>query len=384
MLIRSQVINMIKGRYDSGSLFSQLPPEIIRRIKYSPIPDQDFLDALKHTADGTLEELRAKLDVNPRLLLQAGSVVTPAGILVCDTTILECAIGAGEDKEMIEMIKSYFSKLPGGKEAIESQLARYRPCIEELQNQKPDDLTWLIDIVKNSSLRDVAAELATGDEYDETYQSLLRDALNQFRKEKLDPKYRVITKPQMHCNYQNLVHAFDIRDREWDNLKEGNNYDRIYLVEQQIIGFIELVELPAYERYVFARGQAEQAIEGKGIERSLKYKYSGGEFPCYDAANIDSHVGVGFDSVISIYGGGARGRGAVEGVWRPGFYKTYVEEKIQTCRTCAVTATPTISNHAGVYFFDVKLVQAGCISSRLLVPANINKSLQKLLVLPSI
>lgn len=340
MLIRSQVLNMIKGRYDSGSLFSQLPPEIIRRIKYSPTPDQDFLGALKDTADGKLEELRAKLEMNPRLLLQAGSVVTPAGILVCDTTILECAIGAGEDEEMIKMIKSYFSKLPGGEEAMESQIERYRPCIQEMQNQKPDDLTWLIDIVKNSSLADVSAELATGDEYDETYQSLLRDALNQFRKEKLDPKHRVITNPQMHCNYQNLAHAFDIHDCEWRNLKEGNNYDRIYLVAQQIIGFIELVELPAYERYVFARGQAEKAIEGKGIERSLKYKYSEGEFPCYDAAKVNSHVGVGFDSAISIYvPGGPAGLASAGGSC---VYKTYVEQKLQTCRTYA--ATPNKEN----------------------------------------
>jgi len=304
MLIRSQVVNMIKGRHDSGSLFSLLPREIIRRLKYSPTLDQDFLDALKDAAEGKLEELRAKLEKNSRLVLQAGDVVTPAGLLVLDTTLLECAIGGGEDKEMIEMIKSYFSTLPGGDEAMESQIERYRPCIKEMQNQKPDDLTWLIEIVKKSSLADVAAELATGADYDKTYQSPLRDALNKFRKEKLDPKHRVITKPQMHCNYQNLAHAFDIRDREWSNFKEGNNYDRIYLIEQQIIGFIELVELPAYERYVFAQCQAKQATAGKGIERSLKYKYSAGEFPCYDATLVDSHSGVGFDSAISIFGSG--------------------------------------------------------------------------------
>jgi len=323
MLIRSQVVNMIKGRHDSGSLFSLLPREIIRRLKYSPTPDQDFLDALKDAADGKLEELRAKLEKNPLLVLHAGDVVTPAGLLVLDTTLLECAIGGGEDKEMIEMIKSYFSKLPGGDEAMESQIARYRPCIKEMQNQKHDDLTWLIEIVKNSSLADVAAELATGADYDETYQSPLRDALNKFRKEKLDPKHRVITKPQMHCNYHNLTHAFDIRSREWSNLKE----ERIHLVEQQIIGFIALVELPAYERYVFARGQADKAIEGKGIERSLQYQYSAGEFPCYDARLVDSHSGVGFNSVVSLYGGWT---GHAHWGLSGDFYKNYVEQKLQT------------------------------------------------------
>lgn len=339
MLIRSQVINMIKGRYDSGSLFSLLPKEIIRRIKYSSTPDQDFLDALKNTADGKLEELRAKLERNPRLVLQAGDVVTPAGLLILDTTILECAIGGGEDKEMIEMIKSYFFKLPGGEEAMESQIERYRPCIEGMQNQKPDDLTWLITIVKTSPLADVAAELATGTDYDKTYQSPLRDALNKFREEKLDPKHRVIIKPKIHCNYPNLVHAFDIRDREWNDLKEGNNYDRIYLVERQIIGLIELVELPAYERYVFARDQAEKAADDKGIERSLKYKYGAGEFPCFDATLVVSHSGVGFDSVVSIFG--CLGVGGASPVSCAGIIKTYFEKKLQTCRTYA--ATPTIS-----------------------------------------
>ncbi len=215
---------------------------------------------------------------------------------------------------------------------MESQIERYRPCIEEMQNQKPDDLTWLIEIVKKSSLADVAAELATGADYDKTYQSPLRDALNKFRAEKLDPKHRVIATPQIHCNYQNLAHAFDLREREWDNLEEGNNYDRILLVTQQIIGFIELVELPAYERYVFARGQSEREIEIRGIMRSCKYKYGDGEFPCYDASLVASHSGVGFM---------ARGsQGWPQLIAAGAMYKTYVEQKLQTCRTYA--ATPTI------------------------------------------
>lgn len=104
--------------------------------------------------------------------------MTPAGLIVKHTTLLECALGSG-DHEMIEMIKPYFSEFEGGEEQKERQLERYRPCIEALQKQKPDDLTWLIDIIKTSSMDDVHAELATGDRYDKTYKSPLRDALKQ-------------------------------------------------------------------------------------------------------------------------------------------------------------------------------------------------------------
>jgi hypothetical protein len=340
MLIRSQVITLLKGRYDSRSSFFKMPYEVIRHMKYSQTPDQEFLGALKDVADGKLEELRVKLEKDPRLVLQAGDVVTPAGLQVQDTTLLECAIGAGEDKEMIEMIKSYFDLLPGGEEAMESQIERYRLCIEAMQTQKPDDLTWLIEIVIKSSLADVAAELATGADYDMTYESPLRDALNQFREEKLAPKHRVINKPRMHCNYQNLTHAFNILDSAWNNLKKGNNYDRIYLVERQIIGFIELVELPAYERYVFAQGQAEAVIAGSGIQRSLKYKYGGeGEFPSYDASLVVGHSGVGFDCFVSIWG--AVGAWVTGASWLVQAYESYVEQKLQACRTYA--ATPAIS-----------------------------------------
>jgi hypothetical protein len=105
----------------------------------------------------------------------------------------------------------------------------------------------------------------------------------------------------MHCNYKNLTHAYDMLDVEWNNLKVGNNHDKIYLVSQQIIGLLGLIELPAYERYIFAQGQVDEA-KAKKIERSFKYKYGSGEFPEYDVSLINTHSGVGFDSFVSILG----------------------------------------------------------------------------------
>ena len=296
--------------------FSNMPKEVIRNIKYLPNPDPDFLDALKETTDGQLKELRDRLQKAKSdpvklksLLLQAGDVTTPGGLEVRGTTLLECAIGSG-DPEIVALIKPYFLEFEEGVEEREIQLERYRHCIEEIDTQKPDDLTWLIDIIKASSLEDVRAELATGDNYnyDPNYKegnSPLRNALNKFRQEKLDPKHRIIDKPRMHCNYQNLIHAYEILHAEWNKLIVNDSYNKHYLISLQIIGLIQLLELPAYERYVSARGQIDDAIAGKEIERSLACLYgSNGSFPNVDINLINGRTGVGFNSYISIYGAG--------------------------------------------------------------------------------
>ena len=319
MLTRSQTTFLLWARHSKNNRdnpFFNMPKEIIRRIKYLPSPDQDFMDALKEVAEGKLTELRdrleqAKLSPNQEklknLLLQAGDVITPCGLEVRGTTLLECAIGSG-DPEIIDLIKPYFLAFEEGEEEREIQLERYRHCIEEIETQKPDDLTGLIAIIIDSPLKDVRAELATGDDYDWEYKSPLRNALNKFREEKLDPKHRIIDKPRMHCNYQNLIHAYEILDTKWDKLKVNDFYDKHYLISQQIIGLIQLLELPAYERYVFARGQIDTAAAGKEIERSFSCRHGGGYFPMFDTNLINFHKGVGFNSYMSICGSRERRR----------------------------------------------------------------------------
>ncbi|OGT41796.1 MAG: hypothetical protein A3F42_02195 [Gammaproteobacteria bacterium RIFCSPHIGHO2_12_FULL_37_34] len=315
MLNREQKLMLFKARRTPNCLFSTLPVELIREISEFGRDDTAFNEALHHVAYGELEKVQAMLEEASRaqdktklkeLLLLSGTAMTPA-VTVKHTTLLECALGSG-DPEMIEMIKSYFSKFEGGEEEKERQLERYRPCIKAMENQKPDDLTWLFDIIKKASAQDVLEELKTGDQYDPSYKSALRDAMNKFRKEKLDPKVRTITKPRMHCNYQNLNAAYELLNAEWNNLKDANSYDKHYLVARQIIGLIGLIELPAYERYVFARGQAKEATAGKKIERSLDYKYDSGTFPLASISLINSHSGVGFDFFVSICGAQLSGR----------------------------------------------------------------------------
>jgi hypothetical protein len=265
-----------------------------------------------------LESLKTLLETKPFLVLFKGlpkkPLITPAGLVIEDEniTLLECALGAG-DPEIVEMIKPYFLQFQGGKEKMEHQLQRYRPCIDAIMTQKPYDLTGLFNILINSHPDDVAAELKTGEDYDWDYCSPLRigsyhkgsdlrDALNQFRE---DFKPGILTAPRMHCNYQNLQHAFDMLKDKWNNLRVGNNYDKIDLAWQQIIGIIELQGLPGYERKAFARDRVEEIGEGQSLDdRSTEYKYGVGRFPCNDGSSVDTHSGFGFDFAADIYGGG--------------------------------------------------------------------------------
>lgn len=309
MLNRSPLLalSILKKRKETN-FFTYLPKDILHQIsQFIEAPNSDFAAALHHVAYGELDKAKALLDMNPRLVFFAGTAVTPSGLTIKRTTLLECALGAG-DFEMATMIMPYFSGFDGGEGEKKRQLARYQVLIKDMFNQKPDALKWLIDIVKKSSAEDVSAELATGEKYDGSYQSELRTALNKFREQKLDPKVRVITKPRMHCNYQNLRYAYYLINIEWVNLRKDKwdnhetFYEKIHLVSQQIIGFIQLVELPAYERYLFARGQVKEATEGKKIERSFQYKKPTGSFPCYNSLLINSRSGVGFDSLVGILG----------------------------------------------------------------------------------
>jgi len=348
MLIRSQVNATLMLWKRGDNVFSQLPIELIPVIKRLVTPDKDFLDALHNAAFAELKTLKTKLDAAKakpdktdlmRLLLQAGDVVTPGGKLIGDVTLLDCALGAG-DIEMAEMIKPYFDEFAGGKREFERQRERYRSCIEAMATQQHDyDITWLVNIIKKSSLKDVAAERATGDKYDLTYQSPLRDAMNKFRDDMLDPKRRIIKKPRMHCNYKNFDHVDDVLEKEWDHLMEHvpgqDEYEKHRLIACQIYGLMELLDLPAYERCVFAQDDSTAAFAGRPIKRSFDYKSRsdfGKTFPAFSKDLVHTHSGAGFDFWISIFGLPAVCN-ATGGWLRRGVFKTCVKQKQQRART---------------------------------------------------
>lgn len=339
-----------------GTLFHRLPSEIVHHICTVANPNPRLKKALHHAAHGELDALRALLEAAKQegdealklLLLPTETTDTPGGLIAKNTTLLECAALAG-DPEMIAMVKPYFSEVKENQAEMEQerkrQLARTKRCIDAMMTQQPENLTWLFNIIKAASAKDVAEELKTDAEYDWKYQSDLRNALNQWRQAKLDTRNRVIDvlrAPRMFCNYQNWIHVNEFLRNEWcinqwaDLNPNGNNDDKIHLIRRQLSGFIELIELPACERFAFANDQVENPRAQ--ITRSLKFKSSnGGSFPHFDSSSIKSHTGVGFGSFVSIYGWSPIDGQADSGVEH---FKTFIKHKLQTCRTYTATSNP--------------------------------------------
>lgn len=333
MLTREQFYDLLTLRNREDNIFSVLPDELLCHISdVGQESDEVIKEALRLAADGTekaLNELTAMLDKNPQLLLQAGNVMTRGGLTVIRTTLYEFFIAAG-DPIAAKRIEPYFSKFEGGEAQKEKQLKRYRPHIEalakQIESKQPAyDLKPLIDIIKQSSAADVTAALNK----DMAHVSLLRDALIQFR-EAVRPKRKAVGMHYEH--YTTFMQAFDLLYDEWMNLKNGDNYDKCDLVWRQIIGYL-MRGLPHIDRFAFARGFQDG-------ERTLSYKYDRGNyFPDTTSGDAD-FSGLGFD--VAIFGWGLR-------VLRAGLiaarrWKLHVEQKLQTCRTYAATATPSSSD----------------------------------------
>ena len=140
------------------TFFSKLPPELIPYIydqdQYQD-PNSDIAKALHHAAYARQEDvttLLAMLEANPKLLLQAGNVITPGGDEIRRVTIYEFLLGAG-DYELAKKVQDYFSKIEGGEQQRIHQYERYRPHIEGMLTQKPYDLSPLIDLLNKLLLR---------------------------------------------------------------------------------------------------------------------------------------------------------------------------------------------------------------------------------------
>jgi hypothetical protein len=313
-LKRSPIETLFSLQQSADSLFSQVPSNLLHKINHYHPDWQNYEKALQHVANGELEGVEALLNAKPHLVLfNGGRAVTPAGLTLADPdqSLLECALGAG-DPEMVALITPFYSKFEGGDDKKEKQLARYTPLIEAMQKQIPDDLTWLIKIIKDSPMADVLEELKEGkcyiNAYNCEYKSTLREGLNKFRDAKLDSDSRILTKPRMHCKYQNLIHAFQLLEREW-NVLIHQDYYKNRLVWRQIIGLIAYVELPAHEREIFGRNgikaATHAATHGQSCKRLRHHSDSNDTFPKFNAAALQSRSGgVGFCSGIDRYGEG--------------------------------------------------------------------------------
>lgn len=346
MITREQIYTMLMMNKRRDTLFSALPIEIIEEIsEYGQDPNSEIAKALTHVAYARKEdvdELKKMLDANPGLLLLSGNVQTPGGDEIRRVTLYEFLLGAGDD-ELAGIVQGYFTKLDNGEQERVRQYERYKPHIEGMLTQKPYDLSPLIELIKKATPEQVTALLNK----DMTGDNELCKALSQFRK---DWAPKVLTKPCMHYNYASLQHAFELLDREWDNLYKASNdnYDKIRLVWRQLIGF-EMRRLPGIDRCVMAQGLYYVIDKNEVVGRSYALRESGmaGSFPV--TTTDDSIGGLGGDFSVDILGGRrAEGGGSARVVWAEHFWKTYVEQKLQTCRTYATSpnssAEPVCNN----------------------------------------
>lgn len=334
MITRDQIKIMLMMRNRGNTVFSNFPEELLQEIsEYGQAPKSEIATALHHAAYARQEDvdaLLAMLDKNPRLLLQAGNVQTPGGDEVRRVTLYEFLLGAG-DAELAGMVQKFFGKIDNGEQERIRQYERYKPHIEGMLTQEPYDLEPLIDLIKKATPEQVTALLKK----DMTGEDDLCNELIQFRK---DWAPKVLTKPCMHYNYASLQHAFELLDREWDNLYKASNdnYDKIRLVWRQLIGF-EMRRLPGIDRCVMAQGLYYVIDKKEVVGRSYALREAGMAGPSFPVTTTDDSIdGLGGDFSVDMFGEqGCESvvAGAGRGAGQP--WKTYVEQKLQTCRTYA-------------------------------------------------
>jgi len=299
---------MIRNRGGENNLFATLPDEIIKRIKYSPSPDPEFLEMLSYAARGEFDKLKQKLDHYAaydveklkQFLLEAGDVVTRSGLLVQGTTILKCAFGE-RDPRMVATIKPYFDLFAGGDRERESQLERCREAMARPRNEKPyGALKRLINAIKNSPLMDIRAAL------EKRYEDCNEELRNAFIEFRTVTTLKTLTNPGMHDDPEILIEAFKLLfEDEWKNLitrdeSNNNSYDKHDLIWRQVIGWL-MRNLVGVHRFVFAQDHFKEDTDSDPMSRATNVEgtpvckyYNADSFP--DTFPSDGSLsGLGFD-----------------------------------------------------------------------------------------
>ncbi len=299
MLSHSQVDKLFELRKDRTSFFSLLPRDVANSVScvdYDTDPNSEITIALRHAASGTKADIDALVELvktNPRLLLQAGDVVTRGGVFVKRIKLYEFFLGEGYPHGA-KQIEFGFEKIEEGTEERERQFARYRPHIEALATQTKAkqpafDLRPLIKAIKDSTDEEITDALTINDpNRTVTHNTLLRKEFAKFRRA-VKPKIK--TSGEMHYeHYTTLMQAFDLLYTEWKTLSNNyTNYDKCDLACQQVIGYLQR-SLPAVDRFAFAR-----AFED--AERIVNYKYDNGSFPNISFGS-EELAGLGFVAAI--------------------------------------------------------------------------------------
>lgn len=289
LLSHTQIAELYDLRNDSTSRFSMFGRDVIQAITNATDaafdPASDIAKLLHEVAYGNPAAVIAMLDKNPRLLLEAGNVMDPAGNSILRVTPYECALGAGDD-DMAATIGEYFAKLEDGEKERTRQYARYEAPIANMLKQPAYDFSALLQIIKDSPATAVTAALTL----DFNADIPLHAALEAFR-EHFAPR---VIEGGMHFNYANLLEAFNVYANEFNNLKAAseNNYNKCDLFWRQVLGFIQR-GLPACDRQAFAQGIYYIIEDKEVLRRTFDFRHGGGTFPI--SAGDCSRSGLGFE-----------------------------------------------------------------------------------------
>jgi hypothetical protein len=331
--------------------------------------------ALKHAASARkkdvweVEDLKERgqlnkmLDRHPELLLVKSDVMVPgSGLVVKNVTLYEFCLGAAI--EVANIVAPYFDKIKGkdidGAAERDAQYARYKLSIDKAFTQPAYDWSDLLQKIKDAPADVVAALLEAPmlPEDHPFYGSNLYQAILKFRKD-WAPGVVDGDHPQMHDvmktregdpskvkEFSVLVslqeaHEILFNSREWGNSYSagGNDFNKIRLVWRQVIGFMKR-RLTGEDRCKLAQGFRSLQDLGEKFRRTDQYTDTAGNFPDTAKDNIitSSDLGGGF-SVDGYFGGGSAVASFPLGRGGRRLWKSYVEQKLQTCRTYAATPT---------------------------------------------
>jgi hypothetical protein len=317
MFSHSQRTTMSLMRNRRGTLFSLLPRDVMKyisRLTDAGYDESDIAKLLHVVAYGNPNAVIAMLIKNPRLLLEAGNVMDPAGNTILRVTPYECALGAG-DGDLAAAIGKYFAKLEDGENERSRQYARYQHHIDNMLKQPAYDFSVLLEILKDSKAEDVTAALHLNFNADIP----LHAALAAFR-DHFAPR---AIKGGMHFNYANLSEAFKVYANEFHELQATSayNFSKRNLFWRLVIGFIQR-GMPACDRQAFAQGMYNITEGEEKLRRTFGFRHDGGTFP---EGGDHACTGLGFDWAVGGYPAQSRDAGC----WRPacgGFWNTYVEQ----------------------------------------------------------
>lgn len=251
---------------------------------------------------------------SPLLLSVKGKAVDYSGRTITDLTPFQAALCAWDD-EMCALFKQYMSD-----EEIIRQYKEIFPQGHEkmYEAQTPFDFSTLVNVITQSNDVDVQAQLNL-----QQNDSLLCQTFNQFRDD-----FTLRSQQETVFNPKHLLKAFEIYN---ENFEHWNSNKRD-LFWRQVISYVQRF-LPANLAQDVAQGLYYRVEEKEKSKRSFNFRFGGGAiFPLA----FDSFSGLGFNYSSPLACAGAHPRR------HRVFYKTYVEQKLQTWRTYA--ATPTTEN----------------------------------------